>query len=217
MNIVPTKLRYYTDKGATIRGVIHVGMSWGEEIADYLAFGATHVIGFEPLKLAYTEAVKLYGDDPRVVLANVALGHHNERRTMTIVDDKEPMVGHPVGTGGSSFLEEVTKPEGTPERYLYGQRDLQIFSFEAWFTQQLELSMEDYNALVIDVQGMELDVLKGFGEYIKHIQYANIECSRVPVYRGEAPAQEIVDWMVAQGFTQDTPIEDHNDILFSRH
>lgn len=217
MNIVPTKLRYYTDKGAAIRGVIHVGMSWGEEIADYLAFGATHVIGFEPIKNAWKEAVKLYGNDERVLLVNLALGNDDKLSEMTIVDDKEPMVGHPVGTGGSSFFEEITKPEGTPERYVYGKQEFGILRFTSWLEQHTGINPADYNALVIDVQGMELDVLKGFGECIEHIQYANIECSRVPVYKGEAPAQEVVDWMVAHGFTQDTPIEDHNDILFSRH
>lgn len=212
MNIVPTKLRYFHDKGLAIRGVIHVGMSWGEEIADYLAMGATHVIGFEPTPDAFAEAQKLYGSDPRVLLRNFALGSKSEDRFMTVIDDKEPMVGHPVGTGGSTFLKELSIPEGTPERITRSTKMVPVHRFD-------ELPVDDienYNALVIDVQGMELEVLKGFGDLLKHFDCMNIECSRIPVYEGEAPAQEVIDYLAGFGLKQMTPIEDHNDILFRR-
>ena len=212
MNIVPSKLRYFHDRGIKIRGVIHVGMSWGEEIADYLDMGATHVIGFEPTNDAFAEAVKLYGDDPRVKLQNYALGSApDDDAVINVIVDKEPMVGHPVGTGGSTLLRELVIPEGTRERVMRFPQMTRVARFDS-----LGFNMEDYNALVIDVQGMELEVLRGFGDLLKHIDCANIECSRVPVYEGEASAGDVIMFMNEHGFRAVTPIEDHDDILFSR-
>lgn len=209
MAAVPSKLRSLTP---TVRGVIHVGMSWGEEIADYLDMGATHVIGFEPVAEAFIEARNRYGDDDRVELYNFALGSESEDRTMTVIHDSAPMEGHPVGTGGSTFLKELYLPEGVRERISSEIRTVPVVRFDTWFTGDIT----DYDALVIDVQGMELDVLKGFGNLLNHFDCANIECSREPVYEGEAPAQEVIDYLAGFGLKQMTPIESHNDILFQR-
>lgn len=211
--IVPSKLRQLTQ---SVKGVIHVGMSWGEEIADYLEMGAMHVIGFEPIQKAFEAASLLYGNDPRVRLENLALGNQNLTGTMTVIEDKQPMIGHPVGTGGSTFLKELSIPQGTPERFFRHLLIQDIQRFDSWLEKHPDVQITDYDALVIDVQGMELQVLQGFGNLLNHFTYLNIECSAVPVYEGEAPAQVVIDYLADCGLKQRTPIEEHNDILFSK-
>lgn len=219
MNIVPTKLRYFHERGVQLRGVIHVGMSWGEEIADYLYMGASNVIGFEPLPEAFNEAVKLYGHDPRVILVNAGLGDTSEKMTIRKIEDPNPMVGHPVGTGGSSFLLDV---HPLPPDCTVSPLTVPVYRFEDWFRNATIHvphpgdEMKKYNALVIDVQGFEMNVLRGFGDLLQYFDVANIECSRNPIYYGEEPAETIVKFMRDHGFEQMTPIEDHNDILFQR-
>lgn len=219
MNIVPTKLRYFHDRGVQLRGVIHVGMSWGEEIADYLAMGASNVIGFEPLPEAFNEAVKLYGHDPRVILVNAGLGETTESMVIRKIDDPVKMPGHPVGTGGSSFLLDVHLP---PERCEITPLNVPVYRFEDWFRNATVHvphpgdEMKKYNALVVDVQGMEMNVLLGFGDLLQYFDVANIECSENPAYHGEVRAEVIVKFMRDHGFEQMTPIVDHDDILFQR-
>ena len=75
---------------------------------------------------------------------------------------------------------------------------------------------QDYNFLNMDVQGMELAALKGMGDQLDYFDVLVIECSDAPVYQGEAPASEIIEWLNARGFDQMTPTKLHNDILFVR-
>ena len=79
------------------------------------------------------------------------------------------------------------------------------------------IELKDYNCLVVDVQGMELQVLKGFGPHLDGMDCLNIECSEVPIYGGEAPASEVVAWLGERGFEAISPIEPHNDVLFVKN
>lgn len=189
------KIGHFTRKGYKIRGVVHVGANDGFEIQFYLALGAELVIAFEPLDSAVSKLFQTYGSDQRVELYNCALGDHEEWKELTIA---------PGDGQGSTFLPEVTK-SFTPE----GTQSTLIRRFDT-----LGLDIAPCNTLVVDVQGMELQVLKGFGNKIHDFDFLNIECSRVPLYKGGAPAQEVIDYLDERGFHQDTPIQDHDDIMF---
>ena len=52
----------------------------------------------------------------------------------------------------------------------------------------------------IDVQGLELDVLKGAEASLGGIDHLYVEVSFVPLYTGQAVAHEIVDWLAQRGF-----------------
>ncbi len=73
-----------------------------------------------------------------------------------------------------------------------------------------------YNTLVIDVQGMELQVLRGFGEQLKEFSFLVVECSEVPMFEGEAPADAVIDYLLEMGFLQDSPVYSHDDVMFIR-
>lgn len=55
--------------------------------------------------------------------------------------------------------------------------------------------------LKIDVQGYELNVLKGCGELLGQFEHCYIECSYRELYEGQALAHEIVAFMSAAGFS----------------
>lgn len=60
--------------------------------------------------------------------------------------------------------------------------------------------------LKLDVQGFELNVLKGSVDALKHCAYVYAECSEVPLYDGQALRPEVEAFLKDQGF-----------ILQSRH
>lgn len=80
------------------------------------------------------------------------------------------------------------------------------------------------HALIIDVQGYELQVLinsvteTGNTRCLDFFSYACIECSREPQYIGAAHAQTVVDYMAVFGFTKVWPEElpEHGDVYFVR-
>lgn len=190
------KVGHFTRQGFDIGGVVHVGANDGYEIPFYLQLGAPRVIAFEPLESAFVELTRAIRD-PRVQLRAYALSDHFETKFLSISD----------GDGkGSTFLHEINTP------YNFAQRQrCRLRRFDS-----LALDLTDMDTLVVDVQGMELQVLKGFGEKLAQFNFLNIECSRLPLYVGEASAQQVIDYLDRIGFDQDSPICDHDDIMFIR-
>ena len=191
------EIRYFTKQGLKIRGVVHVGANNGYEIEFYLAMGAEKILAFEPLDSAFTELLKKYSNEPRVTLMQCALGDFPAEALLNVTS----------GDGmGSSFLREYAGP------YIFiGQQSCPIVRFDS-----LDVDMSPFNTLVVDTQGMEMQVLRGFGEKLKEFEFLNIECSRSALYEGGYAAQEVIDFLAEQGFQQETPIQDHNDIMFRR-
>lgn len=72
--------------------------------------------------------------------------------------------------------------------------------------------------LVLDVQGAELVVLKGFGESnFKNIQHIKTEISTSPFYKGGVLFEELHSFITSHGFTLDAaPKNNHCDVTYSR-
>jgi len=202
----------FLKRGIPIRGVIHVGANDGYEIDWYLKLGIKHILALEPEREAFSKLRLKFRGVSEVYLSSMALGDV-ERATVRIL--KVPSKD----TGGSTLLTELPHgPSITGVTYDYDEKqEVVVTTFERLASLFADLiKMEDYNCLVVDVQGMELQVLKGFGPHLDGMDCLNIECSEVPIYEGEAPASEVVAWLAERGFEAITPIQAHNDILFVR-
>jgi FkbM family methyltransferase len=72
--------------------------------------------------------------------------------------------------------------------------------------------------LVLDVQGAELVVLKGFGESnFKNIRNITTEISTSPFYKGGVLFEELNSFITSHGFTLDAaPKHNHCDVTYSR-
>ena len=64
---------------------------------------------------------------------------------------------------------------------------------------KLDIAPGDLNALVVDVQGTELQVLQGLGDYIHRVKYVVAEYFEKPVYEGQTTVQDLVLFMVNMG------------------
>lgn len=196
------EIGHFARKGFKPTGVIHVGANNGYEIDFYLAMGCKPILAFEPLRSAFAILIDKFHLNPDVQIWNVALGEYSYIAKMFVAK----------GDGmGSTFLRELDLIEnvtGWKDTFI-GKQTATVERFD-----QLGIDIQPYNTLVVDVQGMELDTLKGFGSDLGKLDFLNIECSRVPLYEGGCAAQEVIDYLALFGFQQDSPIEDHNDIKF---
>lgn len=193
------KIGIFLQRGYPLKGgVVHVGANEGYEVEWYLKLGLKPVLCFEPLMEA---AEKFWAKYPREVahLELLALGNIDGNALLHVTQ----------GDGqGSSLLPEL------PSEYheVFGDM-VSIARFSTW-ARDAEFDWKQYDTLVIDTQGTELDVLRGMDEYIAGFRFLNIECSMIPVYAGGAYAEEVIVYLKRWGFKPITPIEPHNDILF---
>ncbi len=206
------KIGHFLKRGIPIRGVIHVGANDGYEIDWYLKLGIKHVFAVEPESSAFEKLTQKFKGVSEVLCYLGALG---DTECLGVL--KVPEVEKFGSTNGSTLLTELPLGRSVMGMdYDYrGRQEVAVTTFArlaALFPDVLWPG--NYNCLVIDVQGMELQVLKGFGSYLNGMDCLNIECSETPIYEGEAPASEVVAWLGERGFEAISPIEPHNDILF---
>jgi len=168
-------------QGYPSKGVIHIGANDGYEVQWYKALGINNIICFEPLKSAFDIFKDKY---PDVKIYNVALGDKNETRKLNIA----------TGDGcGSTLLKSKTG-----EKYV-GAVKVKVATYDD-FIEKEKIDISLFDALVIDVQGFEMQVLLGMGKYINNFNRINIEVSKTPQYEGEASGEEILKYLQARGF-----------------
>lgn len=193
------KIGLFTEKyGLDITGIIHVGTNYGYEIKWYQRMGIPddNIVGFEPYIAACEQFKSLY---PRVRMYNYALGDN----------DRSGFLNIPAGDGQGASLLDLIKED--PNTIYLTKQEIVIRRFDS-----LDGPFNHMNCLVIDVQGYEMEVLRGFGNRLETIDMISVELSDKPLYYGELAACNVVDWLSLKGFMQVTPIEKHNDVFFLR-
>ena len=188
----------------SIRGVIHVGGHYGQEYSEYKNVGIQSIVFFEPLSEAFEVLRKI--DDPSVQIVNKAVGNFNGWTTMYIDKDNLGM--------SSSVLR--------PKKHLIEHPQI---SFEAT-TRIVEIvRLDDYlagvtaNMLVIDVQGYEMEVLKGAEEMLKTIDYIVSEVNDAELYEGCVLIDELEGYLGERGFERreiSWTVHHWGDALFTR-
>jgi FkbM family methyltransferase len=157
-----------------ITGVIHIGAHYGEEVKDYLNNNINDVVLFEPLEENYNIILQNVPDN--IIVHNVALGSvpgdyemfvsSNEKQSSSLLKPKLHLTHHP----------NVSFPYSTKVKV------------ETLDNYKLQNS---YNFINMDVQGYELEVLKGAKETLKHVDYVYCEVNRAEVYENNAFVEEI--------------------------
>ena len=161
-----------------VRTVLDVGASRGQ-FALFAArrFPEAKIISFEPLPAALADLRKVVGS--RVEAHETAIGAAPGTATINVSGSDDSSSLLPIGE------RQVREFPGTAA----------VSSIEvrvATLDQILETPPVRPCLLKIDVQGLELDVLKGAGRTLESVDEALIECSFVELYEGQPLAGEIV-------------------------
>jgi len=204
---VPAKITHFINQDFRLTGIIHIGANDGEEIPFYKEIGIKNLICIEPIP---SKCRDILGYHPDVKVIECATGDTDCTADLHLTNDQSKK--------GSSLLEDVE------DKLAFNNGGTSVETIKVDVRRmdkicgEIQDEIKNFNCIVIDVQGYELQTLIGFGSCINLFDFWSIECSRDPVYKGEHPAKEIIRYMKEHGFTQDSPIEEHNDIFFvSQH
>lgn len=171
-------LKYLNKKyNLDMKGVIHVGGHQGQELADYQKFNIKEVHIFEPLLKNFNVLLKNISKFKNLQITpyNFALGNKRDKVIMncssnnlessSIMVPKIHLLQHP-------------KIE-FKEQEIVNLRDLDSFK------------IKNINFLNIDVQGYELEVLKGATRTLKYIDYIYCEINRDETYEDNPLVDDI--------------------------
>lgn len=168
-----------------VRTVVDVGASRGQFALFALErFPQAQVICFEPLPESRASLSRVAGG--RVEIRPVAVGAapgHAELQ-VSAQDDSSSLL--PIGG------RQVAEYPGTERA---STLNVEVVALADEITD----SLPGPRLLKIDVQGLELEVLRGAGDSLNLIDEALIECSFVELYEGQALADEVVAFLLQRG------------------
>ena len=175
-----------------IRGMIHIGAHYAQEYTDYINYGIKNIMFIEPLKDNYEKMMARLAEEPRLdntVALNMALGNTTGEIEMFVETANQGM--------SSSILEAGTHIIDYPSITFDTKELVKIDKLD-----NIEFDRTKYNALNIDVQGYELEVLKGASETLEHIMFIVSEINVGEVYKGCSKLSEIDEYLKPFGFVR---------------
>lgn len=184
--VVPTVEHERAPLGGPYGTILDVGASRGQ-----FALHARHrypqarIVCFEPLPDSQATLRRVLGD--RVELRPVAVGAEAGTASMHVsaADDSSSLL--PIGE------RQLAEFPGTQEAR---QLDVPVTTL----ADVLDEGLAGPVLLKIDVQGLELDVLRGAGDALSAVDTIFVECSFVELYEGQALADEVIAYLFARGF-----------------
>jgi FkbM family methyltransferase len=146
------------------------------------------IVAFEPLPGPAAVYRALFGSDPRVRLHACALA-----------PQRGEMMMHVSGREDSSSLLPISalQSENFPGTESVGVCRVPVGPLSDFVGVG---DLGERNLLKIDVQGFELEVLKSAESLLPRFRWIYAECSSVPLYEGQALADEVIQWLKMRQF-----------------
>lgn len=174
------------------RTIVDIGANKGQfSLAARKNLKNAEIFAFEPLAKPAEKISRLFKYDDSVTIFKIAIGPERRQTLMNVSHSDD-----------SSSLLEISELQNNlfPDTY----KD----STEMINEDTLESALDHYeicepSLLKIDVQGYEMEALKGSLIYLKKFTHVYCECSYLSLYGDQPLASEIVEFMFEQGFNLD--------------
>lgn len=172
------------------RGVVHIGANTGQE-RDLYASRNLPVIWVEALP-------DVFG----WLLDNIA-GYENQlafNYLLTDEDGKEYDFGVANNEGQSSSIFDFADHKKIWPQVEYESHINLISTRFDTMIEDERIDLGGYDALVMDVQGAELLVLKGMGNLVDNFRYIRSETADFEIYKGGCQLKDLDEYLIPRGF-----------------
>ena len=161
-----------------VKGILYVGAHYGEEYEAFQKMGATKILMFEPTPKSFEVLRLKFNGNPAIKMFNMALG--NTKGTMSMYTE----------TANAGQSNSLMKPKQHTTQYpnivFHGREDVNVDKLD-----NIKFKRPEYNFLYADVQGYELEMLKGALKTLEHIDYIVCEVNRAELYEGCAQVTDL--------------------------
>jgi FkbM family methyltransferase len=178
-------------------GVLHIGAHEGQEAPFYNECDVP-VIWIEALPNKYQFLKMFLANYPKQAAICALLGNSNTQQVDFHVSDNN--------AASSSIYKPIPGPDSP--FMMVESIPLEMKRLDSLFSQE---KIARYRHWVIDVQGAELDVLKGTGELLRHCDSLIIEAKRVSSYLGGSTWDELVVFLANAGLVPLWQIGEHDE------
>ena len=175
-------------KDLNFQTVLDIGSNKGQFILliEKLFMENKNIYSFEPIKEILEDQKKFFANKKNILFFNFALGEKSSQKILNITKRRD----------SSSFL-EINNIIKNNDHLVEEKREIEIKS--------LDVLMKNKDCtkpilVKIDVQGYELEVLKGSKSFLKEVKYIIIEVSDDEIYTKQALAHNIIEYLNNMNF-----------------
>jgi FkbM family methyltransferase len=176
-------LIYKAHKKSNISSLIHVGGHIGQEVNFYNSLNLDKVIYFEPVKEFADELKLKINKFSNFHLHQCALGNENSNKVIYIADKGED------DDSGSTSLLEPRKSDIS-----FGKRIIEVKKYSSFDYSNIDIA-------VLDTQGYELEVLKGFENKLQTFKFIIVEFSNFEGYINQTIHKDLNKFLNLKNFS----------------
>lgn len=174
------------------KGVIHVGANEGQERIIYRQYGVP-AIWIEPVPDTFERLTKNIADFPnQKAYRYLVTDKDGDERAMHIVDARDGD-----GEASSIFAEKMVR-QMFPWTKQRGGFLSPTISLDTMVKRE-SINLDDYDTLILDVQGAELLVLQGASEVLDRMNFVRAEVADFDAYEGGCQSKDIDEFLTARG------------------
>ncbi len=177
---------------ARSNGVIHVGASTGQERETYADYGL-YVLWIEPISSVFEclQANLVSFPQQRAICALLSK-RDGERSTLHVANN---------GGESSSVLELAEHKEIWPDIHYVEHIEMEGITLPTLLSEEV-LEERAYDALVLDTQGSELEILRGAESILRQFRFIKTEVADFEAYVGCARLSELKKFLRLNGFRE---------------
>ena len=173
-----------------ISGIIQIGAHHGNEY-ETLKKLSENILMFEPQKEVYKKLFNKLGLMPNLIIENKALGSSIGIMQMYTEQAND-------GQSSSLLIPQLHCVQ-YPGIKFTGTEQVEVITLNDYFNDKVF----NYNLLTLDVQGYELEVLKGSTNILNNVDYILCEVNRAELYQGCPMVEEIDSFLTNYGFKRE--------------
>jgi len=167
-------------------GILHVGANTCQEKDIYEELKVPKVLWIEAIPLVYEIAKIGLEKYPNQKILNYCIGDEDEKEVEFNLSNNEYQ--------SSSYLEFGVHQTIHPTVHFIDKVKMKTKRLDT-LNKELNLNLENYDFINFDIQGAELQALKGMGELLHNVRYAYLEVNKKETYLGGALVYEIDEYL----------------------
>jgi FkbM family methyltransferase len=182
-------VEHYSVLNPEFKTIVDIGANKGQfALACRERVPHARIISFEPLKAPAKIFKALFAQDDKVYLNEVAIGPQTKRSAMHVSAHEDSSSLLPIGPN------QIALYPGTQEKSII---EIDVAPLSSYLMPE---SIKSPAMLKIDVQGFEMEVLKGCESTIEKFDFIYCECSFIELYSGQKLAYEVIEWLHQRQF-----------------
>ncbi|MEL7115942.1 MAG: FkbM family methyltransferase [Pseudomonadota bacterium] len=198
--------RYLRDYASDFRprAVVHLGAHHAGEMSEYEALRPEVVLWID----AVDDHLPVY-QNRLLTLPEARRAHHRYRVSLITSRDDDARDFYEFSNKGSSSSIYRAAPElfeHWPSVSETGVvKRLKTSTLDSLLLREKDI-LDRLDMLVLDVQGAELECLRGAEHSLSRVRFLEVEASRVEIYQGGVLFKTLDPWITARGFVRRTGI-----------